>query len=87
MRHPNDYESTNEEDYMELVDNELPLTMCTATKDGVWIDPAIKKYCPTFKDEHFFYGDYYSFPGSWYRLTLQFCNPEERAAEGKSCKS
>jgi len=80
MRNSKDYESINEEDYPEIEDIIIPLTQCTITNDEAWIDPAIKKYCPSFGDEHFLYGDHYSFPSSWYRLSLQFCDPIERVA-------
>ena len=52
--------------------------------DGVWINPAIKKYCPDFRGL-FIYGDYYATPASWFRLCLHVCSPEERALEGKEC--
>ena len=86
MNNSQDYKKPNDE-YPDFQDIIIPLKICDADFDGVWIDPNINKYCPNFTDEHFIYGDYYSSPGSWFRLAIQFCDPIERASQGKSCKS
>ena len=64
MEHSKDYKRVND-DYKDTQDIILPLKDCEAVPDAVWIDPAIKKYCPNFTNDHFIYGDYYSTPASW----------------------
>ena len=57
-------------------DHRIPLVDCRQNKesDVVSTQSGVKIYCPSFTEQDFLYGDFYSKRFSWTRLALHFCD-------------
>jgi hypothetical protein len=66
----------------------VPMVAC----DHEYVSPEVKElwypgkfYCPEWKEEHQLFTNYNYERHTWFRIALHYCDPVERATEGKSC--
>ena len=86
LYHYDNYESkTSPQDKREI-----PLVPC----ENEYVDDVLKDiwypgqyYCPGYTEGDYLYSNYYKSVSAWMRLVIHLCNPEERAAQGKTCAS
>ena len=75
------------------VDNiDIPMVKCSDEQVKLLINDFVREnwyygqlYCPEFNESHFLYRNYYEEEYSIYQLQVHYCDPVERALQGKEC--
>lgn len=61
-------------------DRHIPLVDCShGTEFDGWTSTGVKNYCPSFSDDDFLYGNWYSKRFAWSRLAFHFCDNSTEA--------
>ena len=80
MDNSTDYYPDNPKTERDQVRDEIvPMVKCPDQEKHKNIWGLATRYCPGYTDADFIYGDYTSDKFAWYRVAVQFCDPEKRA--------
>ena len=60
-------------------DREIPLIICPTQINTSWRKSNIKQYCPSYVNNDFLYGNFYTKRFAWMRLALHFCDDSPEA--------